>query len=116
MTAAGSRIIVREAYMTQYTDPISFRAGDRREVQRQDSEFPEWYWCRNDSGKQGWVHIDYLSARAGSAEGLKDYSARELNVTGDERGRVIESVGGWVMLEVDDGRIGWVPDSVVRES
>ena len=116
MKAAGSGIIVREAYTTQYTDPISFRAGDRLDVQRQDSEFPEWYWCCNEGGKQGWVHVDYLSARAGSGVGLKDYSARELSVSGGESGRVIESVGGWVRLDLDDGRTGWVPESVVQES
>jgi len=116
MKAAGSRIIVGATYTAQYADPISFRAGDRLDVERQDAEFPEWYWCRNDGGKQGWVHVEYLSARAGSAVGLKSYSARELTVTGGEHGQVIEALGGWVRVELDDGRKGWIPESVVQES
>ena len=52
---AGSRIVVRDAYQTQYSDPISFRAGDEIQVRQSDSAYPDWYWCRGPDDREGWV-------------------------------------------------------------
>ena len=52
---AGSRIVVRDAYQTQYSDPISFRAGDEIQVRQSDSAYPAWYWCRGPDDREGWV-------------------------------------------------------------
>src|SRR5215475_4576489 len=95
--------MMREAYSGQYSDPIRFRAGEPVQVEEADPEFPEWYWCRAQDGREGWVHASLLSRHAGEALGLEDYSARELTVAAGERGRVIRVLGGWAFLELDDG-------------
>jgi hypothetical protein len=107
---------VREAYTTQYRDPIAFRAGDAIRVEQQDADYPGWYWCRAPDAKQGWVHESLLSRSEGVATALKDYSARELDVRAGDRGRVRGVLGGWLYAELDDGRSGWIPERVVASA
>jgi hypothetical protein len=113
MAAVGSRFITRAAYTAQYTDPIILCAGDEVEVDRADATFPEWFWCRGPALKEGWVHRNFLSATHGRATALRDYSARELTVRAGERGRIIELLGGWASVELDDGRTGWLLGDVI---
>jgi Variant SH3 domain len=61
MSPSFDEVIVREAYVAQYRDPIVFRHGDAVQVQRADAEFTEWLWCRGPDGKEGWVHRSFLS-------------------------------------------------------
>lgn len=115
-TTEGARIVVRDTYQAQYSDPIAFRAGDAVRVYRADPEYPEWYWCSGPGGKEGWVHEAYLSHRAGVATAREDYSARELNVRAGEYGRVVRMLGGWAYVELDDGRVGWVPERLIENA
>ena len=105
---------VIKAYQAQYPDPIFFAAGETIEVGDADTEFPEWLWCRGPSGKEGWVHRSFLADSTGLTTGTRDYSARELTVTGGERGASIESLDGWVRLRLESGEKGWLPESHVR--
>ena len=61
MKPSSYEVIIREAYAAQYADPIVFRQGDTVRVQRADTEFKEWLWCRGPDGKEGWVHRSFLS-------------------------------------------------------
>ena len=102
------------AYQAQYQDPIAFEAGEDVIVEREDSEFRHWFWCRAKSGKQGWVHRSFLSADAGIAKGLRAYSAKELTASPGERGTLIHSLDGWAHVHLDRGEKGWLPESHVR--
>lgn len=108
--------IVGEAYAAQYGDPIALQQGDRVEVQRADAEFTEWLWCRGPNAKEGWVDRSFLSQASGAATALSDYSAKELTVAAGERGRRIRLLDGWASVKLDGGRIGWVPERVLRPS
>ena len=66
---AGSRVLVRAAYVAQYPDPVAFRAGETVEVGDPDTDFPEWFWCRGPDAKEGWVHSSFLSRTTGRADG-----------------------------------------------
>jgi hypothetical protein len=113
MAAASSRVITRAAYTAQYSDPINLRAGDVVEVHQADADFPEWFWCQGPCAKEGWVHFSFLSQTTGKVTALRDYSARELTLQAGERGWVIELLGGWAYLTLDDGRVGWVSADVL---
>ena len=108
----SARIAVLSAYTAKYTDPISFRAGERVTVQRADDEYPGWHWCVGGNGKEGWVHESFLSATTGVALAVRDYTAAELTVTGGEEGRLLDRLSAWAYLELNDGRIGWLPAEV----
>ena len=104
---------VIKTYQAQYSDPISFDAGTTVEVERSDPEFPNWFWCRAPSGKEGWVHRSFLAATLGTT-GIRPYSARELSVSGGERGALLESLDGWARIRLDSGEEGWLPESHVH--
>ena len=107
---------VIKAYQAQYSDPISFEAGTNVKVERADPEFPDWFWCRASSGKEGWVHRSFLAATLGTTTGTRAYSARELSVSGGERGALLESLDGWVRIRLDSGGEGWLPESHVHSN
>ena len=92
MEPSSHKVVVREAYTAQYGDPIAFRHGDAIQVQRPDTEFTEWLWCRGPDEKEGWVHRSFLSQSSGQAVAVSDYSAKELTVASD-RPRIIEIIG-----------------------
>jgi hypothetical protein len=106
--------IVVNSYVAQYANPIEFAAGEWIEVEREDPEYPGWWWCRASSGKEGWVHCSFLGRSGKSAKGLSAYSARELSVVGGERGRIVHWLAGWVCLRLESGLQGWLPETHVR--
>jgi SH3-like domain-containing protein len=114
MEAASSRVVIIESYRAQYGDPIGFRTGETVDVQRADSEFPEWFWCRRPDGKEGWVHFSYLSQTTGRATAVCDYSAQELTVAAGDEASLIRALGGWAYLALNDGRFGWVPAKIIQ--
>ena len=116
MGPSSHEIIVREAYTAQYSDPIALRQGDIVQVQRADAEFVEWLWCRGPDGKEGWVHRSFLSESSGDATAISDYSARELTASEGERGRLLQVLDGWALVELEGSRVGWVPEGVLRIS
>lgn len=107
------RLIVVEEYLATYTDPISFSKGERVEVQREDSEYPNWYWCQNTSGKEGWVHASFLAATSGLTVGSRDYNALELSVRTGQEVTVVEQLDGWLYVSLEAGHQGWIQEAFV---
>ncbi|MDP9140604.1 MAG: SH3 domain-containing protein [Pseudomonadota bacterium] len=107
------QFVVKQQYMAAYADPIRFDAGEVVEVQRADAEYPGWYWCRTQSGKEGWVHRAFLHATTGLTHAVRAYSALELSAHPGQRGESIEHLDGWLYVRLDDGRTGWLPVSHV---
>jgi SH3-like domain-containing protein len=101
-------------YRAQYQDPIAFETDEDVIVEREDSEFHQWFWCRVKSGRQGWVHRSFLSPDAGVAKGLRAYCAKELNVSPGERGTLIQLLDGWAYVHLHRGENGWLPKSHLR--
>ena len=46
----SDRAIVTKPYTAQYPDPIEFETGTLLNVEREDTEYPGWLWCRAPSG------------------------------------------------------------------
>ena len=116
MERSLQEVVVGETYAAQYADPIALRQGDIVQVQRADAEFVEWLWCRGPDGKEGWVHRSFLSASSGHATAISDYSAKELTASEGERGRLLEVLDGWALVELEGSRVGWVPERVLHTS
>ena len=111
--SAYHKVTVREPHAAQYQDPIALRHGDLVEVQRADTEFTEWLWCRGPDQKEGWVHRSFLSQVSGRAVALSDYSAKELTVAAGERGRMMRLLDGWAFVELEGKGAGWLPERVL---
>jgi len=107
-------ITIIKPYTAQYPDPISFDAGATVHVEREDPEYPGWFWCRASSGKAGWVHRSFLADCRDTTTGSRAYSARELTVAGGESGTAIHRLDGWVYVRLATGPEGWLPEDNVR--
>lgn len=109
-----SLVVVRTAHRTAYPNPIRLRVGDAVVVQRADDEYPGWHWCTGPDGAEGWVHESCLSTTTSPAAAVRNYSAVELTVAGGERGRVLETLGDWAYIQLEDSRVGWIPSKNIE--
>ncbi len=110
-------VVVLHDYVAQYPNPITAVAGALVRVEKDDPDFPGWWWCVANDGRAGWVHAEFLMpppAPGGSARLRADYTARELTVQQGTRLTVLDERGGWLYVVAPDGAIGWVPGSHVR--
>jgi len=103
------RFKVDKTYAAQYPDPISGLTGHRLLVQRQDDEYPGWWWCRGPDGREGWVPETCLRSDGANAVLLRDYDARELSASAGEELEVHEQLLGWARATNSEGQTGWLP-------
>lgn len=108
-----ARARLTENCTAHYPDPIRFAAGERVVVHRADDEFPGWHWCTGPDGREGWVHVAFLSATHGEARGVRDYAATEITAPAGTSVQVLERLGEWAWVALDDGRRGWVLERVL---
>ena len=104
-------VSILKSYTAKYADGIRFDAGEPVQVERNDPEFPGWYWCRTSSGQEGWVHQSFLAATEGETVSLQPFSGNEVTVTVGERAFQVCSLDGWSWVKLDDSRQGWIPSA-----
>jgi SH3-like domain-containing protein len=108
-------LVVRD-YVAQYPDPIAVARGAEVLVERDDREFPGWWWCRAADGRAGWVPAELLSsppAPGTSAQVVADYSARELTVRAGMYLEVLDERAQWIFARTPGAATGWLPASHV---
>jgi hypothetical protein len=111
------RAVVVHDYVAQYPHPIVASRGTAVLIERDDAEFPGWWWCRAPDGQAGWVPTELLDAPVapgGYSTLLDDYSAHELTVAAETLIDVMEERAGWVRACADSETVGWLPLSHVR--
>lgn len=101
---------LRRDYRKKHHDPVRFQAGETVRVGERDTEWPEFLWATDGSGRSGWVHERFLAATTGEATALQDYDARELDAEAGDVVRLIEEAGGWWWCENAIGEQGWLPE------
>lgn len=108
-------------HVSEYPEPISFRAGDMLVVGER-YEGPEgwndWYFCEVAGCPGGWVPGQVLQWTGRStAVAREDYTARELEVRAGEVVMGSRTLGGWVWCEpAGGGAAGWVPLANLQEA
>jgi hypothetical protein len=107
--------MIQQAHKTSFPNPIEFRPGDPLIVGKIDEEYPGWIWVTIPSGLQGWAPeslIRYDTETSGVA--LEEYTARELDTAEGERVRCSRELAGWLWVENEEGRKGWIPKKTAR--
>lgn len=114
---AGTHALVVDEYAAPYPDPISVREGDvvLPDAERtQETDFIGWTWCRGPDGREGWVPNSWIRYGPDGWTMTRDFSAAELSVRKGERVGIEFSESGFVFARTSDGRVGWLPDAVLR--
>jgi SH3-like domain-containing protein len=102
---------IRLEYKVQYPNPIQVRAGESVQVEREDDDYPGWFWCRAADGREGWMPCELLSRQGAVARALQDYSAKELAVQPGDEVEVEEVRHAWVLVRNAKDERGWIPKS-----
>jgi hypothetical protein len=90
-------------------DPIRFERGESIIVERQDEDFPGWWWCTDKRGKSGWVHESFFEEDDYRFVAREDYDGRELTVRAGEVVHGLDVRGGRALCQNAAGEIGWLP-------
>jgi hypothetical protein len=104
--------VIRD-HVAQYPDPIRVRAGQVVRLDREDDEYPGWWWCTAPDGRSGWVPDELLRRRGVEADILEDYDATELAVRGGDEVCVSSIRHEWLLVSNAAGAAGWIPATCV---
>jgi putative acetyltransferase len=103
------------AYQAKYINPIQFEAGEVIILGARDSEYPEFFWAKDEHGREGWVHESkFLVTTENKAVTTASYNAIELTVTANVFVSAEETLGDWSWCRSADGRTGWLPNHVLE--
>ncbi|GGX62719.1 SH3 domain-containing protein [Saccharospirillum salsuginis] len=110
------KVIVNQAHVSNYPNPIRFNKGDPLMLGALDTEYPGWIRTRTEDGNEGWAPVQYidrdeLNQSQGTAN--TDYSAFELNTRQGDTLTVLSELNDWYRACNEDGTEGWVPVNTV---
>ncbi|MEK3902732.1 SH3 domain-containing protein [Paenibacillus sp. FSL R7-0179] len=106
------RYTVIKAHTSTYPDPIILQKGQEVWYGREDTQFPNWIFCKSVStSKEGWVPKQILTTpdRRGIATVTEDYSAHELTVAQGDLLWGLKHLNDWTYCKTDNNEYGWVP-------
>lgn len=107
---------VSRDWKPSFPEGVLFRAGDRVQVERMDSDWPGWGWCVLPSGAAAWTPLSMIEPERGldgpwpaAGSFREDYDSTELTARAGERIRVLKEASGWYWAEDASGQRGWIP-------
>lgn len=108
------KYIVIKSHVSNYPNPIRLEEGDvvkMIESYAGPENWENWMFCHEEKyNRKGGVPEQIIRKdmnRTGII--IKQYTAKELNVSIGERLIGLEELNGWVWCEGRDGEKGWVP-------
>ncbi|PFV93229.1 SH3 domain-containing protein [Bacillus thuringiensis] len=108
------KYIVIKSHVSNYPNPI--RLEERNVVKMIESyagpeNWENWMFCHEEKyDRKGWVPEQIIRKDMnGTGIIIKQYTAKELNVSIGKRLIGLEELNGWVWCEGRDGEEGWVP-------
>jgi len=96
-------------FVSSFPDPLILNKGDNLRVEEKQSEWPGWIWATTESGKSGWVPINYLKIEGNKAVLLNEYNATELTVLKGQEFTIEKEESGWAWVSSETGERGWIP-------
>ncbi len=102
------------AWTRSYEAPLAVAAGATVTVGARDTDWPDFLWCRDAVGREGWLPEQILAVQGNTGRVREDYDAIELTVAPDEVLTGDRALAGWVWCRNQAGREGWVPERVLN--
>ncbi|MCB0356820.1 MAG: GNAT family N-acetyltransferase [Bdellovibrionales bacterium] len=108
---------VIEDYEICYPNPLNLKAGDQIQLFEKDvpKKWLGWNWCKDSTGKEGWISETYFDRSEDKGVLVKDYTAKEISVTNGEKVDLIFEDCGWAWCKKENGDQGWLPTEVLKE-
>jgi len=108
-------VVAVSSYTSSRTNPVRFERGDALLVGRKDADYPGWIWVTTLSGAEGWAPEVYIAMSTDDhGVATATYSAEELDTKEGQRLRVLMELAGWLWVENERGKTGWVPKHTTR--
>ena len=99
-------------YKTPYPHSIIFREGEHVLVGLEYNEDPAWKgWirCHGTEDRVAWIPEKYLRIKKSQGILIREYDAKELNLSIGEIVKISEIVNGFGIATNQKGDLGWVP-------
>ncbi|ONG69515.1 hypothetical protein BKK44_15055 [Bacillus cereus] len=108
------KYIVIKSHVSNYPNPIRLEEGDvvkLIESYAGPENWENWMFCHEEKyDRKGWVPEQIIRKDMnGTGIIIKQYTAKELNVSIGERVIALEELNGWIWCEKTGGEDGWVP-------
>lgn len=107
---------VTEPYRKQYSTAMQLRPGAsvRWQSHADDGEFPGWSFATDAQQRSAWVPRDWFAGDSLHGWAKRSYDSAELDVARGDRVLELDSFGGWSYARCADGRVGWLPQSILQ--
>ena len=113
------KFITLKEWKTNYPNPIVLEPNDIVEIIKKDNNnlnWTRWIFCKKGN-KFGWVPeqiIKSIDSNKGMA--IKQYSAKELDITHGEKVLGIKELNGWIWVKrKSNNDEGWLPLEILEE-
>ena len=108
------KLIVTKDQKPSFNFNVVFKKGETVIVEKEDSEMPGWYWCKNERGVSAWVPSEYLKLNGVNATLTTFYDSLELEVSAGTVLDYVTEVKYWTLCRKADGNEGWVRNENLR--
>jgi hypothetical protein len=110
--------IITKPYKTQYSNPITLKAGEVVTLGQEETEekWKGWIWAETANDK-GWIPIQIVNFIEGRTKGIitASYTAKELDVEAGDEVVKIKSLNGWSWVRnLKNNEEGWIPDEMIK--
>ena len=104
------KVVVTKSYEQPYENPLAVVAGAQLTPNFEELTKKEgWVWCTARDGRSGWTPRSWLTQSDGKWYANREFNAIELTVDPGEILKVDYEESGFVWVEKQDGKVGWVP-------
>lgn len=109
------KLVVICEHKSEYPNPISFAPDDALVLGRRDDEYPGWIWVLTPSGNEGWAPESLIRVtNPSNGVAMASYTSRELDTRVGEHLFNRRELSGWLWVENEEGKAGWIPKNTVR--
>ncbi len=98
-------------YKRSYEIPVILKKNDKIEIIKNDDEYKNWYWCKNNN-IYGWVPGNIIDFESNTI--IDDYNSIELNVNSGDELFYIKEYDGWILFKNSINETGWLPEKIVK--
>ena len=110
--------VTTEKYEIAYPDPLILKPGDEVTIIESETgpEWIGWHFCKDQSGKEGWISEKYMRINSQLKTGTitNSYTAKELNIEPDQEVEVTNESFGWVWCKTENDE-GWLPKNILKD-